>query len=364
MRILHVVQHFYPCSGGVEKHIYDLCKNLIKLDHRSDVLCFNTCVYERTKLPNFENIDGINVYRRPYLNLKYYKISPFSLKFLKNYDIIHIHSLGFFSDILVLTKYIHKKPLILSTHGAMFHTKKFLKLKNFYFHCWCRFIARGIDKTIAVSKNDERLFSQITKDITFVPNGIDIGSYQNIKRNIEKYSLLYIGRIAKNKRIDNLIQVVHLLKKEIHNVKLYIIGDDWQGIRKDLENMAKERGLSKNVIFTGRISDKEKFRYLGKAQFFVSASAYEGFGISVLEAMAAGIPVIANNIESFRNFIENGENGFIVDYSKPKEVANLILNLIDKDLSKISKNAKETSKEYDWKEVIKRIEKIYIDLAE
>ncbi|MBI4020056.1 MAG: glycosyltransferase family 4 protein [Candidatus Aenigmarchaeota archaeon] len=357
MKILHVVQHFYPCSGGVEVYLYELCRELIRRGHKSDVVCFNTCVYEYTKLPAFEEHEGIRIYRVPYINMKYYKMAFSILKYLSGYDVVHIHTLGFFSDLLVMTKPLHGKPLVLSTHGAMFHTKKFSFGKNIYFYGWDRLVLKGIDETIAVSKNDVELFSGITSNITFIPNGLDIGAYSGLERKPEKGMLLYVGRIAGNKRVDNLIRAVASLKGRMP-VKLYIAGDDWMGLRTGLERLARDLGVSGNVVFAGRVSDREKLRLLARAQFFVSASEYEGFGISILEAMAAGVPVIANDIDSFRNFIRHGVNGFLVDFNKPEEVVQLILNIEDKAL-KMPKEAKKTASGYDWGKVIKMVERVY-----
>ncbi len=129
MRILQVADRFYPVVGGVEKHVEDLCFNLIKLGHRADVCCLNRYAHSSKKLKSREIYRGINIYRIPYLKLSAekdlpYRVAPKILKIIKPYDIIHVHGLGFFSDTLSITKPFHKKPLILSTHGGMFHTKK------------------------------------------------------------------------------------------------------------------------------------------------------------------------------------------------------------------------------------------------
>lgn len=360
MKILHVCNHFYPCVGGIERHVEDLCKNLIELGYQSDVVCLNTCAYDKIRLPEFEEHKGIKIFRIPYLNLKIYKLAPKVLKFIKEYGIIHIHGLGFFSDFLALTKSIHKKPLILSTHGGIFHTKAFSSLKKIYFNLFCKLTLKKINKIIAVSKSDEKLFSTINSKVEFIPNAIEIDDFSKIKRVDGKNTLLFVGRISKNKRIDNLIETVFYLKKKIPDIKLYVVGEDWGGIKGDLEELVEQKGLQNNVIFTGKVRTRgELSQYYSKARFFVSASEYEGFGISVLEAMAAGLTVIVNDIESFRDFVKDGQNGFIVDYSKPKEIATIIYNLLNSNLVQIESTARKTAKKYDWEKLIGDIEECY-----
>lgn len=360
MKILHVYNHFTPCTGGIENQIDGLCRNLNGLGHESDVVCLNTCPNSREKLPKFGEYNGIKVYRLSYLNLRFYKIAPSVLKLARDYDIIHVHGLGFFSDFLVLTKFLHKKPLILSTHGGIFHTKSLYILKKIYFEGWCRFTLKKFDQIIAVSKKDLKLFSKISSKIVFIPNAVDIKDFANLKRESEKNSFLFVGRISRNKRIDNLINTFYFLKKKIPDVKLYIVGEDWEGLKKDLERLVETKDLKENVIFTGRIKDKEElYDYYSRTEFFVSASEYEGFGISVLEAMAAGSPVIVNDIDAFRELVRDSENGYLIDFSKYEEASTKILEVMKKDLSKISINAKKTGGQYSWKKTIDEVMKVY-----
>lgn len=364
MKILHVSTHFYPCIGGIEKYIFGLCRELNRLGHQSDVVCLNTCAYSRKNLPSYSEHKKIKIYRISYLPFKYYPISSYFLHLIKQYDIIHIHKLGFFTDFLVMTKLIglHKKPLVLSTHGGIFHTKKLYLLKKLYFNFWCRFILKRISKTIADSKNDFKLFSKINPRTKLIENRIDYQSFSKIKKKPKGNTFIYIGRISKNKRIDNLIKTLYFVKQKTPDFKLFIIGEDWEGLKGDMKDMVKKMKLEKNIFFTGGVTDQKLRKYIARAKFFVSASEYEGFGFSVLEAMSSGTIPILNDIDSFRNFVKDKNNGFLVDYSKSKEVAELILSLINKDLSEISRNAKKKAKEYNWKETIKKIEKIYREL--
>lgn len=361
MKILHVYNHFHPCTGGVENQIENLCVGLRKLGHHSDVCCLDTCVHSKEKLPPKGEHKGIRIIRMPYLDFKYYKIAPSVIKMAKQYDVLHLHGLGFFMDFLGKTKWFHGKPIIFSTHGGIFHTKRIMPLKNLYFNAWARFILKKADKIIAVSRNDQKLFSKISENVEFIPNGIDFDRFSIIKRKPEKNTLLFIGRLSPNKRIDRLIETVHYLRKKKTKMKLYIAGRDWKGEERRLRQMVRRDGLSENVIFLGEVNEKEKMDCLKKAEFFVSSSEYEGFGVSIIEAMASGVPVVVSDIESFRNLIDKGKNGFIVDYTDSEKAAGLISGITDKTKKIISKNAKERASLYDTSKLIRKMVRIYRD---
>lgn len=363
MRVLHIANHFYPCIGGIETYILNLSKELIKRGHTSDVLCLDTCSKSREKLPAHETHEGINVFRIPYLDLKYYKITAPIGKYLKSYDLIHVHGLGFFADYLAITKMLHKKPMILSTYGGMFHTQRMMILKKAYFFGWCRIAAKRFGKIIAISAEDEKVALELSKNVELVEAGIDYPRFSSVKKKVNKNMFVYVGRISKNKRVDNLIRTVSYLKKSLKNIELHIIGDDWENLKAGLEKLAKELDVEKNVIFAGKVSGEELLKHLSKANFFVSASEYESFGLSVVESMAAGCIPILNNIGIFRNLIADGKEGFIVDFNNPEAAAKKIKSVFAKDLRQIRNNSINFSKKYSWDKKALLIEKIYGDLV-
>jgi alpha-1,3-mannosyltransferase len=362
MKILHVYNHFYPCVGGIERYIEDLSLELIKRGHKSDVCCLNRCPNSRKKLPSKEEYKGITIYRIPFIDLKYYKIAPSVIKIAKKYDIVHIHGIGFFTDYFCLTKFFHNKPIVVSTVGGVFHTKKLIFFKKLYFNIWCKFLLRESNKTIAISEHDKNLFSKINNNVVIIPVPIDINKFPFKKRKKNNFKLLYIGRISRNKRIDYLIDVIKYISKKQPGAELYIAGEDWEGLRKYLEEKVKILGLEENVKFLGKISEAELKKYIDISTFFVSASEYESFGISAIEAMSAGLIPILNNIESFRYFVKSKENGFIVDYKRPEEVANIIIKIDNKSLQKLSEKARKRVYEFTRENVTKQIEKLYLDI--
>ncbi len=347
MKILHVCNHFYPNVGGIETYVKELSKNLIALGHKSDVLCLDKH-YNGKKLPGEEIIEGIKVMRTGCIDLKFYKIAPHILKYAKDYDIIHVHAVSFFTDFFSLTKPLHKKPLVLSTHGGIFHTKKMMPIKNLYFFLWEKNILKNFDQIFAHSENDKELFSRITPayKITLIPYSLYFKDYQ-LPRKIEKNTMLFVGRLGPNKRIDRLIRVLKFVSDKIKDAKLVLVGGYLKNNMKLLD-LAKKLGVEKNIISVGPKYGKDLIKFYSASQIFVSAAEYEGFGISVLEAMAAGCPVVVNDIKASRNFVDSGKNGYVIDYSDEKKAADSIIKILGSDLVMISKNARECAKTYDW----------------
>ncbi|UCC91434.1 MAG: glycosyltransferase family 4 protein [Candidatus Aenigmatarchaeota archaeon] len=363
MRILHVYNHFYPCVGGIEKYVEDLCLDLIRIGHTSDVCCLNTHGNFKEKLKPHEKYKGITIYRLPYLDLKYYKIAPAVLKIAKKYDVIHVYGTGFFSDFLNLTKIIHGKPVLVSTVGGVFHTKNLRAVKNVYFKYWCKAMLNSTDKVIAISEHDKKLFSEITHNIEMIPVPVEIDKFKFLKRKKCNLKMIYIGRISKNKRVDRLIDVVKFLAKKEPKTKLYIIGGDREGLKGSLESQVVSKGVKRNIEFLGEAEDEKMLKYIKKSTLFLSASRYESFGISAVEAMASGLIVILNDIEAFRHLVTDGENGYLADYSRPESVARIILKLNKLELSGISENANKRAQEFRTENIVKKIEKLYLKVA-
>jgi alpha-1,3-mannosyltransferase len=235
-------------------------------------------------------------------------------------------------------------------------------IKRIYFNTMTRLAAKFSDKIIAVSSQDKRFMQKIAnkKKIVLIGNGIDWGRLSKIKRSGNGKTLVYFGRIAKNKRIDRILHVVNGVKRKLPDVKLFLVGKDW-GERKKLEGVVVRLGIKENVAFTGEVSDKKLHAILSKSDVFILASEYEGFGISVIEAMAAGLPVVVNNIETMKELIRNGRNGYIVNFKNHNKTARVVLKLLrNKSLrEKIGESARYYSKKFDWSIVAANVEKIY-----
>ncbi|MCX6799369.1 MAG: glycosyltransferase family 4 protein [Candidatus Diapherotrites archaeon] len=364
MRVLHVSHRFAPCIGGVETHVMQLCDQLARKGHSVRAACLNKCPNLGKTLPVQEKISGIEVKRLRFLDLRFYKIAPGILGELKGADIVHVHGIGFFSDILALTKIFHGKKLVLSTHGAVFHTEKIGALKKIYFNLWCRLVLRTFNRIIAVSESDAALFAKIVpkQKIALIENPVDVDALAGLPRRPLPDSILFVGRLSKNKGLPELLQAIALVKKDIPDVKLTVAGEEFDLKRAEVEKIAGELGLSGNVVVAGKISDERLAKEYVSSVFFASASRYEGFGISAIEAMAAGLIPVLNNIPTFRGFVEEGGNGFIADFSDPHKAAGKIkaaLRMDQKSRERMSEAAKRSVEKFGWKEGIEKFAEVY-----
>ncbi|MDD5148091.1 MAG: glycosyltransferase family 4 protein [Candidatus ainarchaeum sp.] len=365
MRIVHVFHHFAPCKGGVETVILQLSKQL-QPRHSCRVVCLNKCPKGRETLGKKETIEGIEVTRIPFLNLGFYKFAPCIGKELKNTDVLHVHGVNFFSDFLAVTSFLHRKPMILSTHGGIFHTNKKSLFKKAYFFGWNRLALKAFKKIVCVSKNDFELFSKMVKKekLALIENGIDFEKFSG-KNGKRRNSFVFVGRLSRNKRIDNLIGCFAVLGKK-QDFELHIVGPDFDNLVESMKKKAEEAGIGKNVFFHGEVPEKRLVELMQSAEFFVSASEYEGFGLTALEAMAAGCIPVLNNIDSFRNFVKNAENGFIAEFEKNNEAAERIsgvMRLAPGRRKEIAQKAAKTAEEFSWKKKALEYEKVYLEVA-
>jgi alpha-1,3-mannosyltransferase len=365
MRILHITSSFWPAVGGLENYVMNLCRHLIDRGHCCDVLTIRRTTDAGSLMNECDRYNDINIKRIHSHGTERCKIFPPLFKFTVGYDLLHIHDLTSFCGYFAAGKRLHKKLLVVSTHGGFFHTSKFHTLKNIYYKAVLPSIFRRIDKVIAVSNHDYEIFRPICPNIITIPNGIDFSFFSKVIKDIENNSLLYFGRISQNKRLDNLIDTICCLRETIPNIHLYIIGQDWEHLQSSLMQRIDSKGANKNVFFLGQVTDDILLDYLAKARFFVTASQYEGFGLTVLEAMASGTIPIVNDIDPLNSFIHDQHNGFIVNFSQPKQAASKISDIIKMNSlqhSAISAEAKEFARSFAWENVVQNVESVYNDI--
>ncbi|ATA67203.1 N-acetyl-alpha-D-glucosaminyl L-malate synthase BshA [Capnocytophaga cynodegmi] len=212
-------------------------------------------------------------------------------------------------------------------------------------------------------KQDTLRLFDIEKEIYVIPNFIDIGKdtytapcKRSIMAQKNERIVTHISNFRKVKRIPDVIEVFYQIQQKIPS-KLILAGDGPE--REFAENKCKQLGIKNKVLFLGNTLDVD--RLLCASDLFLLPSESESFGLSALEAMASGVPVISSNAGGLHEVNENGFSGFLSPVGDVKEMSkNAIYILEDENrLAQFKKQAKISAKRFDECKIIPMYENLY-----
>ena len=158
----------------------------------------------------------------------------------------------------------------------------------------------------------------------------------------------YVGRIKKYKSVDHLLRAFAIVLKVLPKAKLVIIGDG-DG-KPAFERLSYELQINHAATFTGFLPLEEKVRLLNQMQIVVNTSAKEGWGLTVTEANACGVPAVASDVPGLRDAVIDGESGILYEYGNIEQLAEKILLLLrDENLhSRLTTGALEYAQSLTW----------------
>jgi len=383
LEIARVIPNFYPYVTGPANQAYRISLELERAAIHSPIYTSN---YEAEKSPALEIMDGVKVKRFPVRGkfLQYMftpQIIPELIKIRPN--IIHAHAYrSFQSDISYLISKMKHIPLVVSTHGSalgyeIMIKKKHLKLPYIFYDVFTmKSVIKHANYVIASSKQefDELVRFGVEKDkIQIIPAGVDLIKYDVIKGKSNKgfFRILFVGRITKDRNLELLLEAFKIVTEKLEHVKLTIVGGeerrtftDKLGYLAALKRKVVSMHISDKVEFTDQLYGKDLVRAYNSADVFVYTSLYENFGQTILEAAAAGLPIISMPVGVAKDIIDNGKTGFLMSFHNPEELSEKIMLLIqNRELRERFRNIKKfVAEKYRWKTIIKRYLEIYRSL--
>ena len=371
MKICILLDFFIPhYNGGGERRYFEIAKRLIDRGHDVDVICMKI-----QGVDNHEFIEGINIHHiGPEI-----KNPPYRNAF----DFIHFIIAGFLwilnhdYDIIDAQTYV---PLIPGFFGA--------KLKNIpvvgtiydvgsdtddqwlMFSSLASFVEKFLvrlpfDEIITVSNQTKIALIQDynvkPEKVNVVYAGVDSSYIDSIDVN-EKYknSLIFVGRLAPHKHVDDLISVLKSLKNDIKDIHLKIIGN---GIEKDnLVEIVNDLDLNDHIEFLSDLDYGDVIREMKESNILVLPSTREGFGMVLAEANACNIPAVAYKSGGVVEVIDDGKNGFLVEPRNLEELSKKIKLLLENEniARKMGEEGrKKVEKYFDWEKIVEEIIGIY-----
>ena len=338
-----------PLAGGAEVHLHEVFERIATMGHEVTLYCSSFDGAAPT-----EEINGIHVIRDGGRSLFNYRVPRkyFSAFKSQNFDLIvdDMNKIPFYTPLYV------REPLLGITHH-LFGKSIFLEasppVASYVY--MAEQAALPIYKRIrfivgSPSTHKEMLRLGFPDERThLIPYGVAHKSFRQLGIPKNPASLIgMVGRLKKYKSVDHLLEAFIIVRQELPEAKLIIVGDGDDKPR--LMSAARSLGISDAVTFTGFVSEEEKVKYLNQMHVAVNTSAKEGWGLTVIEANACGTPTVSSNVEGLRDAVVEGETGLLYEYGNREKLAEKILLVLrDGHLrQQLSDNALRRSKLFDW----------------
>ena len=364
MKIAMVSPYDFTWPGGVTAHVAQLARALGRSGHEVQVLA------PHSPSRDFQDSDLLVPFGRSVplpsggstarVTLSWW-LYPKIRALLKKeqFDIIHLHEP--MVPILPLCVLEFSKSVNVGTFHASYSRQHLYRA----FQPIIKRLQKRLHGSIADSPSARRYVNNtFPGEYEIIPNGID---YKHFSANVAplpqyqdgKLNILFVGRLEKRKGLRYLLEAYSKLKWEMPNTRLIVVGPG--NPDKESYRILSSHGL-RDVEFAGRVSYDELPRYYATADIFCSpATGGESFGIVLLEAMSAGKPVVASDIEGFRGIMTDGEQGLLVPKKDTGALANALGRLArDPELrSKLGGQGSRSAEDYRWEVVAGRVEEYY-----
>ena len=376
MRIGMMADVYKPHISGVTNYISLNKKWLEASGHEVFVFTFGDEDYQD---------DEKNIIRSPGLPIMdtgYYvgvRHSTKAIKLIRTMDIVHVHH-PFISGTLAL-RYCRPEgiPIVFTNHTRYdLYARAYIPILGemigepaleAYLPVFCQ----AVDLVISPSNGMRDVLRKLGVNtyIEVVPNGVDIRALRDGVKPVDRSELgfednnmvmTYVGRLAPEKNLPFLITCFNGTAQAYPNIRLLIIGDGSE--RKPLEDRVKELGIVDLVKFTGMVPYETVCRYLSVADLFVTASVTEVHPLSVIEAMAMGLPVLGIHSPGISDTIQHGVTGYLIRNEDVAAFTAMMVKLISDDQlrKEMGRAAKESSETFAIENTCRRMVKIYQDV--
>jgi glycosyltransferase involved in cell wall biosynthesis len=205
---------------------------------------------------------------------------------------------------------------------------------------------------ISPSTKDDLVARGIAADhVAVVPPGLDHHAYRPGARDAEQPIVLWVGRLEPYKRADVMIEAMRAITRAVPAARLVIVGAG--SARDALEEQVRTSGLGDVVRFTGYVSEEEKIAWLRRAAVVVNSSEKEGWGMTVIEANACGVPAVSSDVPGLRDSTRHDVTGLLYPYGDSAALAAAVVRLLtDADAyRRMSAGALEWSARFTWDRV-------------
>jgi len=376
VHIAFFTNYYHPVVNGVVRSVASFRENLMKHGH-------NVFIFAQSD-PNYKDTEPF-IFRYPSLSLPLGEIStalpvsPFVDQLLPmlKLDVIHTHHPILLGQTAARKAAELDLPLVFTFHTQYWEYTHYIPfpqeavqefLKNAV-HRWLREFMQKCQHIIIPSKSMREILVRdygLHERYSVIPTGTNLEPFLNAdgkslraeKGWQEETVLISVGRLAPEKNWDTLLRAFAKAHEKHPKIRLVLIGDG--NARQSLEALSSEFGIADRVTFTGALPFEEIPRYLKAADVFAFASVTETQGLVTIEAMAAGLPVVAVDGPGTRDIVEHSKQGFLVENDADALAKGINKLLSDSQrVKRFSNNALKKAKTFDVNELGKQMISVY-----
>jgi len=381
LRVLHVVPSYLPATryGGPIHSVHGLCKALAARGHRVRVLTTNVDGPGDSAVPLARPVmlDGVEVWYFPSSRLRrlYYapEMRPVARRLLTDSDVVHLHSVFLWPTSMV-ARLAHEQavPYVLAPRG-MLVPELVRRRSRVVKSAWLKLIeqrtllhaARWHATSAGEVRDAQRMGIRLPPAVV-IPNGVDAAASfdaglvpEAIRALTAQPFLLFLGRIHWKKGLDRLLDALAGT-----GIPLIVAGGDDEGLQAELQRRAGALGIAERVHFVGEVHGPTKAHLLGSARLLALTSYNENFGNSVVEAMAAGCPVLVSSEVGAAEVVRHAGAGLVVAGDAPSVRSGLLQLWPDEAIRArmAASGRRYVTDRLGWDVVAERAERLYREL--
>ena len=370
MRIVHIVRRFDPLLGGIERYVHGVATGQVLLGHEVTVVTLDRdVIHDRAgRLPARERIQGVDVVRLAGFGNRRYALClrpDQMVRVLRSADVIHQHDLRFMTGLVAMTASATGRPLIVHTHGLIFHTPWAGRLKRQTFRRYYGPLLRATaTRIIASSEPDREVLLEhapyLESRTVVFENATDLEPFLQLERRPQPGLIVTPGRLSRHKGLEDLLRATAQLEPGAWTLELS--GPHDREERARLQGIVAELGIGDRVNFTGIYTDQQHLERLQRAAMCVFPSEHEGFGFALLEGMAAGVPLLARDIPAHRSVLGPDLTDRLVRIQRPADLALAIERQLSETAAQdgvLSTRLRRRSLDFDIGRLLRQLEELY-----
>ncbi|MCX6538693.1 MAG: glycosyltransferase family 4 protein [Acidobacteria bacterium] len=373
MKICIVTEYYYPLLGGISEHVHNTGLQLLRMGHEVWIITSNQIRREGNAeyWPDKSPFTIVRIGRswgahwngsvtNVTLGFKNLWTDMRAVMLRERFDIVHVHSplVPTLPLIGILATPCHR---VATFHSYFDHSLFYWALR----HVAQRYFIDKLDGQIAVSQSCLRALEPYFRmNARIIPNGIDLDAFSPDAPTLSKYddgklNLLFLSRLEPRTGLDLMLQAFDIVKRQQPQVRLVVVGD---GPRRAEYELMVPREYAHDVDFVGPVL-AERASYYRTADIYCAPISKASFGMTLLEAMASGTPIVATENDGYRDLL-GPEEGVLVPHGDPQTFADAILTLLaDKDLrARMGRAGLAKAAHYAWPKIAEQLVSFYEEI--